>query len=75
MELSGHSRARLKSGSYFRPVPKLTSGARIEVDRPKALVFRAGLAVYINPNGIPTFFHRHDVCRLISANGKAGRAS
>jgi hypothetical protein len=50
----------------FRPFTvELVSGARIKVDHPEALVFRGGLAVYINTQGGPTLFDHESVSQLI----------
>jgi hypothetical protein len=52
----------------FQPFTvELASGARVTVDHPEALVFRAGLAVFISPQGKPTLFDHESVSRLIGA--------
>jgi hypothetical protein len=51
----------------FRPFTvELVSGDRIEVDHPEALVYRAGVAVYISPEGIPAVFDRESVCQFVA---------
>lgn len=61
--------------AYSRRVPfqpftvEFVSGSRITVDHPEALVFRAGLAVYIAPDGTPSLFDRESVSQLSGANG------
>lgn len=46
----------------FRPFTvELVSGARIQVDHPEALVFRGGVAVFINPEGVPTIVDHESV--------------
>ena len=46
---------------------ELTSGGRIIVDHPEAMVVRGGLAVYIAPDGTPTLFDHEGVSRLLGA--------
>jgi hypothetical protein len=61
--------------SPFQPFAvELMSGGRIEVDHPEALVFRAGVAVYISPEGVPTLFDHHCVSRLIGEPGAVDKA-
>ena len=49
----------------FHPfVVELVSGALVEVDHPEALVFRGGVAVHFNQDGIPTLFDHQGVARL-----------
>jgi hypothetical protein len=61
--------------AFSRRVPfqafavELVSGTRITVDHPEALVFRGGLAVYIDPHGTPTLFDHESVSKLAGANG------
>jgi hypothetical protein len=51
----------------FRPFTvELVSGQRIEVNHPEALVFRAGVAMHISPEGVFTLFDHEGVSRLIS---------
>ena len=50
----------------FRPFTvELVSGDRIEVDHPEALIHRAGVAVYISPEGYPALFDHDGVCQII----------
>jgi len=52
----------------FQPFTvELVSGDRFEVDHPEALVYRGGLAVYVNPEGVPTLFDHEGVSQLIGA--------
>src|SRR5437870_5397595 len=44
---------------------ELVGGDRIEVDHPEALVFRAGVAVYISPEGYPVVFDHEGVSQFI----------
>jgi hypothetical protein len=69
--------------SFAKRVPfrgftvELVSGGHIEVDHPEALVFRAGVAVFIDREGYPSVFDRKSVSQLISgkphSNGKSHR--
>lgn len=50
----------------FQPFTvELLSGARIVVDHPEAMVFRGGLAVYVDRAGVPTLFDHESVSQLI----------
>lgn len=40
---------------------ELSSGSKIEVDHPEALVMRGGTAVYLGPDGDLTLFDHHAV--------------
>ena len=53
-------------------VVELVSGEHITVDHPEAVVIRAGLAVFIDARGIPTWFDHESVSQLI---GEGERAS
>ena len=44
---------------------ELSSGERITVDHPEALVYRGGLAVYVALDGTPTLFDHAQVTRMI----------
>jgi hypothetical protein len=44
---------------------RFISGDEIEVDHPEALVTRAGVAVYIDPAGVPTLFDHESVSEFI----------
>jgi hypothetical protein len=50
----------------FRPFTvELVSGDRVKVDHPEALVYRAGVAVYISPAGSLTVFDHEGVSQII----------
>jgi hypothetical protein len=53
---------------------EFVSGGTMEVEHPEALVFRSGVAVYIDTNGIPTLFDHQGVTRLIGTSGQAASA-
>jgi hypothetical protein len=63
----------------FRPFTvELVSGNRTKVDHPEAVVHRAGVAVYISPDGHPVLFDQEGVCQIIGEgaekpNGKGRR--
>ena len=46
---------------------ELSSGERITVDHPEALVHRGGLAVYVALDGTPTLFDHAQVTRMIGS--------
>ena len=55
----------------FRPFTvELVSGDRIEVDHPEALVHRAGVAVYLSPEGYPVLFDHDGVSQIIGDTAK-----
>ena len=57
--------------SPFQPFTvELNNGARVEVDHPEALVFRGGLAVFVNSDGDPSLFDHQSVSRLVGARGQ-----
>jgi hypothetical protein len=57
----------------FRPFTvQFVSGERISVGHPEALVSRAGVAVYISSEGIPTLFDHESVSEVV---GDAKRSS
>jgi len=59
----------------FKPFTvELVSGDRIEVDHPEALVFRAGLAVYIYAEGVPILFDHEGVAQLNGSTDQAASA-
>jgi hypothetical protein len=59
----------------FRPFTvELVSGARIEVDHPEAMVFRGGVAVFIDAHGVPTLFDHEGVSQVIGATDQAASA-
>ncbi|MDB5291038.1 MAG: hypothetical protein JWL69_2279 [Phycisphaerales bacterium] len=43
---------------------ELVSGARIRVDHPEAMALRAGVAVYIDPEGTPRFLDHESVSQV-----------
>jgi hypothetical protein len=50
----------------FRPFTvALVNGDRFEVDHPKALVFRDGVAVYVAAGGVPVTFDHEGVSQFI----------
>lgn len=40
---------------------RLNGGRRFEVDSPRAVVYRDGVAVFVAPGGIPTYFDHESV--------------
>ena len=42
-------------------------GRRFEVDHPKALIFREGIAVFLAPGGIPIVFDHENVNQFVIA--------
>ena len=46
---------------------ELNSGQRVEIDHPKAMVIREGVAVFIGPGGIPAWFDHDSVLQIIGA--------
>jgi hypothetical protein len=63
-------RAFQKRAPFRSFTVELTSGARIDVDHPEALVLRAGVAVYISSEGVPTLFDRDSVAQVTDAAGQ-----
>jgi hypothetical protein len=61
----------LQALSHRRPFRAFTveflSGEPIEVDHPEALVVRAGVAIYLDANGIPSWFDHEGVSRIVGA--------
>lgn len=47
---------------------ELHGGRRFEVDHPRAVVFRDGVAVFIAPGGIPVWFDHESVNQIIEAS-------
>ncbi len=43
---------------------ELASGAMIEIDHPEAIVIRNGVAVYMRPDGVPTWFDHGNATRI-----------
>jgi hypothetical protein len=46
---------------------ELHGGRRFEVDHPRAMVVRDGVAVFIAPGGIPIWFDHESVNQIIGA--------
>ena len=46
---------------------ELNGGQRFEIDHPRAVVVRDGVAVFIAPGGIPVWFDRESVSQIIGA--------
>lgn len=46
---------------------ELHGGQRFEVDHPRAMVVRDGVAVYLAPGGVPIWFDRDSVNQVIGA--------
>jgi hypothetical protein len=46
---------------------ELHGGKRFEVDHPRALVVRDGVAVFIAPGGVPIWFDHDSVNQIIAA--------
>jgi len=61
----------LKGLASRRPFRAFTvefeNGEKVEVDHPEALVVRAGVAVYLNAKGVPSWFDHEGVSRFIGA--------
>jgi hypothetical protein len=54
------------SRSPYRPFTvALVNGDRFEVDHPRALVVRDGVAVYVGPGGVPVIFDHEGVSQFI----------
>lgn len=53
---------------------ELTSGDRIIVDHPEALVFRGGAAVYFSKRGEITIFDHEGVAQLTDQSGQKASA-
>jgi hypothetical protein len=55
----------LSGRSPFRPFTvELIGGRRFEVDHPRALVERDGVAVFIAPGGVPIWFDHESVVAI-----------
>ena len=54
------------SRTPFRPFTvALVHGDRFEVDHPRALVVRDGVAVYVGPGGVPVLFDHEGVSQFV----------
>ncbi len=63
-----HVLEALSQRSPFRVFPvELHGGRRFEVDHPRALVVRDGVAVFIAPGGIPVWFDHESVNQIVGA--------
>ncbi|MBW3600529.1 MAG: hypothetical protein KY475_25100 [Planctomycetes bacterium] len=50
----------------FQPFTvELVGGDRVEVDHPRAMVVRDGVAVYLRPGGVPEWFDHESVAQVI----------
>ena len=61
----GSLRAFVRRTPFHPFIVELVSGGQLQVDHPEALVFRGGVAVHFNRDGIPTLFDHEGVTRLI----------
>jgi hypothetical protein len=52
---------------------ELNGGKQFEVDHPRALVVRDGVAVFVLPGGVPVLFDRDSVNQIIAAPRRKGR--
>lgn len=50
---------------------ELNTGKRFEIDHPRALTFRGGVAVFLSPGNIPIFFDHESVSRITAAPADA----
>jgi hypothetical protein len=59
----------LRAHQHRRPFQsftvELSSGDRIQVDHPQAMVIRGGVAVYISSQGTPTILDHQGVTQII----------
>jgi hypothetical protein len=56
----------------FKPFTvELKTGVRIEIDHPEATVIREGVAVFIGPGFVPTYFDHDSVTQIIDAPAHA----
>jgi hypothetical protein len=46
---------------------ELKTGKRFEIDHPRAVTTRGGVAVFLSPGGIPIFFDHDSVSEIITA--------
>jgi hypothetical protein len=54
------------SRTPFRPFTvALVNGDRFEVDHPRALVVRDGVAVFVGPGGVPVLFDHEGVSQFV----------
>jgi hypothetical protein len=58
----------------FRPfLVRFVSGEAVDVDHPEAVVVRAGVGVYVAPDGTPTLFDHESVSEVVAAPGRRPR--
>ena len=43
----------------------MNDGSRLEVDHPRAIIYRSGRGVFLGPGGTPHLFSSHSVNRVI----------
>ena len=56
----------------FRPFKvELVGGSRFEIDGPRAIVIRDGVAVFVAPGGIPIWFDHESVTQIIGETAGA----
>lgn len=56
----------------FKPFTvELKTGVRVEIDHPKATVMREGVAIFIGPGFVPTYFDHDSVTQIIDAPAHA----
>jgi hypothetical protein len=70
---SGHRDSCLIGVPFRRFTVGLVSSTNFTVDPPEALIFRAGTAVYIAPDGTPWWFDDETVEYLKQTNGARAR--
>jgi hypothetical protein len=51
---------------------ELHGGGRFEVDHPRAMVMRHGVAVFLSPGGTPIYFDHDGVNQVIAAPAGTG---
>jgi hypothetical protein len=58
-------RALVTANPYRVFTVELKNGHRFDVDRPNAIAFRDGVAVYLARGGIPVFFNHRELRAII----------
>lgn len=66
-------KAHVRRNPFRTFTVELVSGNRFAVDHPEALVFRGGVAVFIDAKGVPTLFDHESVSQLIGSSGRSPR--
>ena len=71
---------RLLQGlTHRRPFKAFTvefdNGEKVEVDHPEAMVVRAGVAVYLDAKGTPSWFDQLGVSRIVGAIGHDAKSN